>query len=74
MTLKAFVDHIKHKSIVLTIKEGDCYLYNGTVGCYQTSLIRERIDKFQIEKIIPSLYYNDSFEVYVISEVSKNGY
>ena len=56
MTLKAFVDHIKHKSIVLTIKEGDCYLYNGTVGCYQTSLIRERINKFQIEKIIRNFF------------------
>ena len=54
MNIQDFISHIKHRSLGLIIIEDNVDLYEGSIGMYQTSCVKTRLDNDIIEKIIPN--------------------
>lgn len=59
MKLIEFIDHIKHRSLNIKIENDDiygdfCTYFEGTIGEYQTAIIRSKLDNALIERIEPT--------------------
>ena len=53
MKLVEFINHIKHNSLSIKII-GSNYItiYDGSIGSYKTSVIKNKIDECEINKIL----------------------
>lgn len=63
-TLDEFVSHIKHKSLGLTIVryETNQVLYKEDIGCYMTSIFKQKFGSKQIVYLVP---IDNAFNVYI---------
>ena len=69
MTLNAFIDNLKRRSVKLCICKGmydNPIAFYGTMGEFTTSIIRSEIVSIEIEAIKPG--YNE-FKIYLAYEV-----
>jgi hypothetical protein len=53
MTLGEFLNHIKHKSLKIKIVDRD-EEFNGTVGEYETSVVKSKINNKPITIVFPN--------------------
>jgi hypothetical protein len=53
MTLGEFLNHIKHKSLKIKIVDRD-EEFDGTVGEYETSVVKSKINNKPINIVFPS--------------------
>jgi hypothetical protein len=57
MTLGDFLNHIKHKSLKITIYSNllkPKVWFEGTIGKYSTSLVKDKINNQEIQLIVPN--------------------
>lgn len=66
-TINEFIAHLKHKSLILNIKDKETKetLFNDTLGAYLTSLNREKTGGRIIKNIY--VYDDELLEIYVKS-------
>lgn len=65
MTLDQFINHIKHKSLMIDVfqcNNGCKQYYSGLIGSYLTSVVRSKIGSCRIEKIEPLV---TSFNIFI---------
>ncbi len=56
MTLGEFLNHIKHKSLKIRII-GKNEKFNGTVGEYETSVVKSKINNKPINIVFPNEFH-----------------